>query len=73
MPQAAGLFRRAIPQILPGTSFTLDLADVAEEVSADLGRSPQVEDLADVAPDDLVAATRSGTDGLPQRARRWAP
>jgi para-nitrobenzyl esterase len=72
MPAAAGLFRRAILQSLPGTFFTPGLAaDVAAEVSAVLGRSPHVEDLADVAPDDLVAAARSVTDRLPQRASRW--
>ena len=72
MPAAAGLFRRAILQSLPGTFFTPGLAaDVAAEVSAELGRSPRVQDLAEVAPDDLVAAARSVTDRLPQRAGRW--
>ena len=72
MPAAAGLFRRAILQSLPGTFFTAGLAaDVAAEVSAELGRSPRVEDLAEVAPDDLVAAARSVTDRLPQRVGRW--
>jgi para-nitrobenzyl esterase len=72
MPAAAGLFRRAILQSLPGTFFTPDLAaDIAAEISAELGRSPRVEDLADVTPDDLVAAARSVTDRLPQRERRW--
>jgi para-nitrobenzyl esterase len=74
MPQAAGLVRRAILQSLPGTFFTPDLAaDVAKEVSAELGRTPRVEDLADVAPDDLVAAARSVTESLPQREGRWGP
>jgi para-nitrobenzyl esterase len=72
MPAAAGLFRRAILQSLPGTFFTPDLAaDVAAEISAELGRSPRVEDLADVTPDDLVEAARSVTGRLPQRAGRW--
>jgi para-nitrobenzyl esterase len=74
MPEAAGLFRRAILQSLPGTFFTPDLAgDVAKEVGAELGRPPRVEDLADVAPDDLVAAARSVTDSLPRREGRWGP
>ena len=74
MPQAAGLFRRAILQSLPGTFFTPDLAaDVAKEVRAALGHPPRAADLADVAPDDLVAAARSVTDSLPQRAGRWGP
>jgi para-nitrobenzyl esterase len=72
MPAAAGLFRRAILQSLPGTYFTPGLAaDIAAEISAALGRSPRVEDLADLAPDDLVEAARSVTDRLPQRVGRW--
>jgi para-nitrobenzyl esterase len=74
MPQTAGLFRRAILQSLPGTFFTPDLAaDIANEVGAELGRTPRAEDLADVAPDDLVAAARSVTGSLPQRESRWGP
>jgi len=74
MPEAAGLFRRAILQSLPGTFFAPDLAaDVAKEVCAALGRPPRVEDLVDVAPDDLVAAARSVTDSLPRRAEQWGP
>jgi para-nitrobenzyl esterase len=72
MPAAAGLFRRAILQSLPGTFFTPGLAaDVAAEISAELGRSPRAEDLADVAPDDLVDAARSVTMRLPERVGRW--
>ncbi|WP_433292111.1 carboxylesterase/lipase family protein [Pseudonocardia sp. CA-142604] len=72
MPEAVGLFRRAILQSLPGTFFAPDLAaDVATEVSAELGCSPRVGDLVAVAPDDLVVAARSVTDRLPQRVGRW--
>ncbi|GAA1307077.1 carboxylesterase/lipase family protein [Pseudonocardia xinjiangensis] len=72
MPAAAGLFRRAILQSLPGTFFTPGLAaDVAAEISAELGRAPRAADLADVAPDDLVDAARSVTMRLPQRIGRW--
>jgi para-nitrobenzyl esterase len=72
MPTAAGLYRRAILQSLPETYFTPGLAaDIATEVSAELGRAPRVADLADVAPDDLVAAARAVTERLPQRADRW--
>ncbi|MHA6629897.1 carboxylesterase/lipase family protein [Pseudonocardia sichuanensis] len=72
MPAAAGLFRRAILQGIPETYFTPGLAaDIAAEVTAGLGRAPRVADLADVAPDDLVAAARSVTAGLPRRADRW--
>ena len=72
MPLAAGLFRRAILQSLPGTYFSRDLAgDIATEISAELGRSPRVEELADVEPDDLVRAARSVTETLLPRAGRW--
>ncbi len=72
MREAKGLFRRAILQSLPGTFFTPALAaDVAAEVAAELGRSPRAEDLAEVAPDDLVGAARAVTRRLPQRADRW--
>jgi para-nitrobenzyl esterase len=72
MPSATGLFRRAILQSVPGTYFTPALAiDIATEISAELGRSPRVDDLADVPPDDLVEATRAVTTRLPRRAQRW--
>ncbi|QYN40731.1 carboxylesterase family protein [Pseudonocardia sp. DSM 110487] len=72
MPEATGLFRRAILQSLPGTFFTPALAaDVAAEVATELGRSPRAADLADVAPDALVEAARAVTDRLPLRVDRW--
>ncbi|TQM36566.1 carboxylesterase/lipase family protein [Pseudonocardia cypriaca] len=74
MPAAAGLFGRAILQSLPGTYFTPGLAtDIAGEITAELGRLPRADDLADVAPDDLVAAAARVTERLPQRAERWGP
>lgn len=72
MPAATGLFRRAILQSIPETYFTPDLAtDIATEISAELGRSPRVDDLTEVPPDELVEATRTVTARLPQRAHRW--
>ena len=72
MPTAAGLFRRAILQGIAGTYFTPELAtDIATEISAELGRSPRVDDLAALPPDDLVQATRTVTSRLPRRAQRW--
>jgi para-nitrobenzyl esterase len=72
MPTATGLFRRAILQSLPGTYFTPALAtDIATEISAELGRSPRVGDLAEVPPQDLVEATRTVTARLPRHAGRW--
>jgi para-nitrobenzyl esterase len=72
MPAAAGLFRRAILHSMPGTFFTTDLADdIAAEVAAELGRAPRAAELADVAPDDLVAAAATVTGRIPERADRW--
>ena len=72
MPAAAGAFRRAILQSIPGTYFTTELAaDIATEICAEIGRSPRIADLADVAPDDLVAAAHAVTGRLPQRVDRW--
>lgn len=72
MPMATGLFRRTILQSIPETYFTPALAaDIATEISAELGRAPRVDDLADIAPDDLVAAARTITRRLPQRVDRW--
>jgi para-nitrobenzyl esterase len=72
MPAATGLFRRAILQSIPETYFTPDLAtDVAIEITAELGRSPRVDDLAEVPPDDLVEASRTVTARLARRADRW--
>ena len=57
----AGLFRRAILQSIPGAYLAPALAaDVASEICALLGRTPAVDDLADVAPHDLTSAAATG-------------
>jgi para-nitrobenzyl esterase len=67
MPSAAGAFRRAILQSIPGTYFTPELADdVAAEIGCELGRPPAAAD-----PEALVAATRTVTDRLVRGADRW--
>ncbi|WP_211241201.1 carboxylesterase/lipase family protein [Pseudonocardia spinosispora] len=74
MPASTGLFRRAILQSVPGTYFTPELAtDIATEISAELGRSPRGEELAQLPPDYLVDATRTVTARLSRRACRWGP
>ena len=41
MPRAAGLFRRAIAQSVPGTYFTPELAaDITRACAAELGLEP---------------------------------
>lgn len=74
MPAASRPFRRAILQSVPGTYVTPELAaEVAAEICGELGRISSVADLADVAPDDLVAASRTVTGSLAQRFDRWGP
>jgi para-nitrobenzyl esterase len=69
---ATGTFRRAILQSVPGTYLTTGLAgEISAEICARLGRVPTAADLADVAPDDLVAASRTVTSRLRQRFDRW--
>ena len=72
MPTMAGLFRRVVLQSIPAPYFSPDLAtDITAEISAELGRSPKIDDLTDVAPERLVEASRAVTDRLPQYADRW--
>ncbi|WP_232660752.1 carboxylesterase/lipase family protein [Pseudonocardia sp. TRM90224] len=74
MPTAAGLFRRAIALSVPSTFFTPELAaDVSASITAELGRPATLASLVDVAPSDLVRATRSVTLSLPQREAEWGP
>ncbi|MCY1137201.1 carboxylesterase family protein [Actinoplanes sp. Pm04-4] len=71
MPRAAGLFRRAIAQSVPGTFFSPELAaDIAAACAAELDLRPTVGDLAGVDPDLLVAAADAVTAG---KADRWGP
>ncbi|WP_285746594.1 carboxylesterase family protein [Lentzea sp. NBRC 105346] len=65
MPRAAGLFRRAIAQSVPGTFFTPELAaDIANEIAA--GR-----DLSTVDPRELPAAGDALTAKIDQWIDRW--
>ena len=51
MPSAAGLFRRALLQSVPGTFAAPALArDIAAEISAELGRAPDAADLTTSPP-----------------------
>ncbi|MFC5160226.1 carboxylesterase family protein [Nonomuraea angiospora] len=56
MPSAAGLFRRAVWQSLPGTYFSDALArDVAAAIAAEAGLRPTAADLSGVDPRELPA------------------
>ena len=61
MPRAAGLFRRAIAQSVPGTFFTPELAaDIAGACAAELGLRPTVADLSTVDPGLAARGRRRG-------------
>ena len=74
MPTAAGLFRRAIVQSVPATYFAPALAgDIATTVAAEVAARPCLDQLAAIAPAELVAAARAVTDRLPGCGDRWGP
>ncbi|WP_127502596.1 carboxylesterase/lipase family protein [Actinoplanes solisilvae] len=70
MPRAAGLFRRAVAQSVPGTFFSPELAaDIATAHAAELG-VPATE-FATVDPALLVLASESITATITGRTARW--
>ncbi|MEV0764957.1 carboxylesterase family protein [Nocardia sp. NPDC050435] len=74
MPLAAGLFRRAIAQSVPGTFFAPDLAAaISGVITGRLGARVEVEDLASVPPGALVDATQALIAIMPEFAEQWGP
>ena len=72
MDRAAGLFRRAVAQSVPGTFFSPELAaDIAGACAAELGLRPTVADLSGVAPRRLPAAADAISAKMDQWAQRW--
>lgn len=72
MPRAAGLFRRAIAQSVPGTFFTPALAaDVARACAAELGVG--VADLPAVDPEVLPLAGDAVLAAIDRHGDRWGP
>jgi para-nitrobenzyl esterase len=70
MPRAAGLFRRAIVQSMPGTFFTPELAaDIAGVLATELGLTPA--ELATVAPGELPAVGDALMSKIGGYADRW--
>jgi para-nitrobenzyl esterase len=69
---AAGLFRRAIAQSVPGTFFSAALAaDIAAAAAGEVGAHPSADDLAGIDPDRLVAAGEAVVASFGDRAGRW--
>ncbi|WP_030200031.1 carboxylesterase/lipase family protein [Streptomyces sp. NRRL S-87] len=74
VPRAAGLFRRAVAQSVPGTFFTPGLAaDVAAACAAELGLRPTAADLSRVPPSGLPAAGDAVAAKMAQWEDRWGP
>ncbi|MEV5963544.1 carboxylesterase family protein [Kribbella sp. NPDC051952] len=74
MPWAAGLFRRAIVQSMPGTFFSPPLADdIMTTIAARLDRRPTVEDLREVPIDELVGASDALSTAMLPYVDRWGP
>ncbi|MER5557308.1 carboxylesterase family protein [Streptomyces sp. NPDC002506] len=72
MPRAAGLFRRAVAQSVPGSVFGPALAaDVGASVAAELGLPPTLAALAPVAPKALRDAADAVLRGITGRGARW--
>ncbi|MFG3522033.1 carboxylesterase/lipase family protein [Nocardia nova] len=72
MPRAAGLFRRAIAQSVPGTFFSPELAaDLTAAFAAELGVAPTVSGLSAVAPDLLPAAGDAVFAKMGRWRKRW--
>ncbi|MGW5456250.1 hypothetical protein [Nocardia sp. NPDC003979] len=72
MPLAAGLFRRAIAQSVPGTFFAPELAAaISTTITAELGTRAAIEDLTAVSPGALVDATQAIIATMPQFLDVW--
>ncbi|MFE3176112.1 carboxylesterase/lipase family protein [Amycolatopsis sp. NPDC059090] len=70
MPRAAGLFRRAIAQSVPGTFVSPELAaDVMATIAAGVGAEPTVEGLSAISPAALAKAV--GALDLREYADHW--
>ncbi|MFE7802133.1 carboxylesterase/lipase family protein [Nocardia sp. NPDC057440] len=74
MPMAAGLFRRAIAQSVPGTFFSTRLAAaISATVAAELGVQATVGELAGIPPRALLNATDAIIQKMPELVESWGP
>lgn len=74
MPRAAGLFRRAIAQSVPGTFLGTRLAAaVSAAIAAELGCTATVDELARFPPAALVRAATAVTRRMPALVGDWGP
>ncbi|OBF40666.1 hypothetical protein A5724_07305 [Mycobacterium sp. ACS1612] len=74
MPIAAGLFRRAIVQSMPGTYFSEKLAAViSSTIAAELGVQATVGELTGFPPLAMVEATHAVLQRMPEFVNVWGP
>jgi para-nitrobenzyl esterase len=74
MPMAAGLFRRAIAQSVPGTYFSERLAAaISAAIAAELGMRATAAELACISPRRLVEATQAIIQKMPEFVDSWGP
>lgn len=74
MPMAVGLFRRAIPQSMPGTYFSPRLAGaISAAIAARVDARATVEELSRIPPRALINATDEILADMPQRVDSWGP
>jgi para-nitrobenzyl esterase len=72
MPRAAGLFRRAVAQSVPGTFFSPELArDIARACAAEFGLTATAASLTTVEPQLLSAAGDEVTANIGAHVERW--
>ncbi|MFI8167927.1 carboxylesterase/lipase family protein [Streptomyces sp. NPDC085931] len=72
MDRAAGLFRRAIAQSVPGPFFSAALArDIGTALAAEVGLRPTVADLSSVDPRRLTSAGEALGPKMPRYLDRW--
>ncbi|WP_196153991.1 carboxylesterase/lipase family protein [Nocardia bovistercoris] len=74
MPRAAGLFRRAISQSMPGTYFTPQLAAaISATIATEAGVQATVSDFRRLPPRALTAATTAVIAKMPEFVDIWGP
>jgi para-nitrobenzyl esterase len=72
MPRAAGLFRRAIAQSVPGTYFSPELAtDITAACAAELGVPSDAAGFATAEPALLPVAADAVSEAIAHRRGRW--
>ncbi|MEV6559833.1 carboxylesterase family protein [Nocardia sp. NPDC051756] len=74
MPLAAGLFRRAIAQSVPGTYFSEGLAAaISATIAAELGVRATTGELAGIPARALIEATGAVLEQMPEHVESWGP